>query len=56
MIYTFDFDFDQLDRCQDLVLHRWNMRIIHIIFDDLQDHYITVIDCDSETAVWLSLF
>jgi len=56
MIYTFDFDFEQLDRCQDYVLARWNIRIIHIIFDDLRDHYITVIDCDPETAVWLSLF
>jgi len=56
MIYTFDFDHDQLDRCQDLVLTRWNIRIIRIQYDDLQDHYITVIDCDSETAVWLSLF
>ena len=56
MIYTFDFDFDQLDRCHDLVLTRWDMRIIHCVFDDLKDHYITVIDCDPATAVWLSLF
>jgi hypothetical protein len=38
------------------VLSRWNIRIIRIQYDDLRDHYITVIDCDSETAVWLSLF
>jgi hypothetical protein len=38
------------------VLERWHMRIIHCVFDDLEDHYVTVIDCDSETAVWLSLF
>ena len=56
MIYTFDFDLEQLDRCHDLVLHRWHMRIIHCVFDDLKDHYITVIDCDPATAVWLSLF
>ena len=56
MIYTFDFDFDQLYRCQYYVMHRWHIRIIHIIFDDLKDHYVTVIDCDSATAVWLSLF
>jgi hypothetical protein len=56
MIYTFDFDHDQLDRCQDLVLSRWHINIIHCVFDDLEDHYVTVIDCDSETAVWLSLF
>jgi hypothetical protein len=56
MIYTFDFDLEQLDRCQDYLLHRWHMRIIHCVFDDLEDHYVTVIDCDSATAVWLSLF
>jgi hypothetical protein len=56
MIYTFDFDHDQMDRCQDYVMHRWRMLIIPCVFDDLQDHYVTVIDCDSETAVWLSLF
>ena len=53
MIYTFDFDFDQLDRCHDLVLTRWHMRIIHCVFED---HNITVIDCDPATATWLSLF
>ena len=56
MIYTFDFDHDQLDRCCDLVLTRWRMHIIHCVFDDCKDHYVTVIDCDSATAVWLSLF
>ena len=57
MIYTFDFDHDQLNRCQDFVLARYNIaRIIHILHDDLKDHYITLVDCDSETATWLSLF
>ena len=56
MIYTFDFDHEQLDRCQDYVLARWNIRIIRIQYDDLRDHYIVVIDCDPETAVWISLF
>ena len=56
MIYTFDFDHEQLDRCQDYVLTRWNIRIIRIQYDDLRDHYIVVIDCDPETAVWISLF
>lgn len=56
MIYTFDFDYDQLDRCQDLVLTHWHIQIIHCVFDDLKDHYITVIDCDAATATWLSLF
>jgi hypothetical protein len=56
MIYTFDFDLAQLDRCHDLVINRWHMQIIPCVFEDLEDHYVTVIDCDSETAVWLSLF
>lgn len=55
MIYTFDFDLQQLDRCLDLVHSQWRMIIIPCVFDDLQDHYVTVIDCDSATAVWLSL-
>ena len=56
MIYTFDFDCHQLDRCHDFLLPQWHMRIIPCVFDDLKDHYVTVIDCDPETAVWLSLF
>jgi hypothetical protein len=56
MIYTFDFDLEQLDRCHDVVMSRWRMLIIPCVFDDLEDNYVTVIECDSATAVWLSLF
>ena len=56
MLYTFDYSETQLDRCQDLVLARYDIaRIIHLLYDDLQDHYITVIDCDPVTATLLSL-
>ena len=56
MLYTFDYSESQLDRCQDYVLQRYNIaRIIHILYDDLADHYITVIDCDPKTATLLSL-
>ena len=56
MLYTFDYSLDQLDRCQDYVLDRDNIaRIIHILYDDLEDHYIALIDCDAKTATLLSL-
>ena len=56
MLYTFDYSETQLDRCQDYVLARYHIaRIIHLLYDDLQDHYITVIDCDPPTATLLSL-
>lgn len=56
MLYTFDYSFAQLDRAQDYVLARYPIaRIIHLLYDDLEDHYITVIDCDAPTATLLSL-
>ena len=56
MLYTFDYSESQLDRCQDYVLARYDIAcIIRILYDDLQDHYITVIDCDPPTATLLSL-
>lgn len=56
MLYTFDLSLEQLDRCQDYVLARYPIaRIIRIMYDDLEDHYITLIDCDAPTATLLSL-
>lgn len=56
MLYTFDYSESQLDRAQDYVLARYNIaRIIHILYDDLTDHYIAVIDCDAKTALLLTL-
>ena len=56
MLYTFDYSLEQLDRAQDYVLDRYNIaRIIHLHYDDLLDHYITLIDCDPATATLLSL-
>ena len=56
MLYTFDYSLAQLDRCQDYVLGRCHLaRIIHILYDDLEDHYITLVDCDAPTATLLSL-
>jgi len=56
MLYTFDYSLSQLEQCHDYVLARYNIaRIIHLLYDDLEDHYITVIDCDAKTATLLSL-
>ena len=56
MLYTFDYSESQLDRAQDYVLARYNIAcIIRIMYDDLTDHYITLVDCDSKTATLLSL-
>ncbi len=56
MLYTFDYSLTQLDRCQDYVLARYPIAcIIPILLDDLEDHYITVIDCDPPTATLLNL-
>lgn len=56
MLYTFDYSLEQLDRAQDYVYDRYNIaRIIHLHYDDLLDHYITLIDCDPATATLLSL-
>ena len=56
MLYTFDYSMAQLDRAQDYVLARYHIaRIIHILYDYLEDHYVTVIDCDPKTALLLSL-
>ena len=56
MLYTFDYSLEQLDRAQDYVYDRYNIaRIIYLHYDDLRDHYITLIDCDPATATLLSL-
>jgi hypothetical protein len=56
MLYTFDYSLAQLDRCQDLVDTGYSIaRIIHIVYDDLKDHYIVLVDCEPKTATFLSL-
>jgi hypothetical protein len=54
-IRAFDFNLTQLDRVQDLgILGRF--QIIHIQYDDLTDHYVTLLECDDAMANWISLF
>ena len=56
MLYTFDYTLDQLDRCQDHLYTGFTIaRIIHILYDDLRDHYIVLVDCEPKTATFLSL-
>ena len=53
MWYTFDVTEPALLRLQDAVsvpLHIW-----HYLGEDLEDHFVTVIDCDSREALWLYL-
>ncbi len=56
MLYTFDYSLEQLDRCQDYLNDSFSLaRIIHILYDDLRDHYIVLVDCEPKTATFLSL-
>lgn len=56
MLYSFIFDFDQLDRAQDRQDQGF-LRIIHTLLDDRggEDHYVVVVDCSEQEAVILSL-
>jgi len=53
-IRAFDLTLDQLERVQQLG-HTGYFRIIHILYDDLTDHYVTLVDCDDRLAVWIAL-
>lgn len=53
-IRTFDLNLDQLNRVQDLKTQGY-FRIIHIMYDDLTDHYVTLVECDDRMATWIEL-
>ena len=53
-IWTLELTESQLDRVQDLVAH-CELHIIHLLYDDLRDHYVTLVECDSQTYTWLCL-
>ena len=58
MIYTLDLSLDQLDRVQDRIGAQTPLRIIHCLWEEQglwRDHYITVVDCEPEQALWLYL-
>ena len=55
MIYTMELSFEELDRVQDYCLgHNGDLlRIIHILYDDREDYYVTIVDTDPITATLL---
>ena len=57
MLYTMDLSLEELDRVTDYCLgHNGQLlRILKIIYDDSEDHYITIIDTDPLTATLLYL-
>ena len=58
MLLTLDLSLEQLDRVQDYIIPRADpllLRIIHILYDDLTDHYITLVECEPTTATFLRL-
>lgn len=57
MLLTLDLSLEQLNRVQDYVIPREHhlLRIIHILYKDLTDHYITLVECDPKTATLLQL-
>lgn len=57
MLLTLDLSLEQLDRVQDYVHPRSShlLRIIHVLYDDLTDHYITLVECEPKTATLLQL-
>ncbi len=55
MIYTMELTFEELDRVQDYCLgHNQDLlRIIHILYDDCEDYYVTIVETDPITATLL---
>jgi hypothetical protein len=58
MLLTLDLTIEQLERVQDYVHNKEShiLRIIHILYDDLTDHYIALVECEPRTATLLQLF
>lgn len=58
MLYTFDLSLEQLSSVQDYVRKHDSqlLRIIHIMYDDLTDHYIALVDCEPRHATLLALY
>lgn len=54
-MYTLDYSLDQLTRLQDRIDSAQPIRIIHLLYDDSDDHYIVLVDCDAVTYTWLLL-
>lgn len=55
-IYTWDLTLEQLNRVQDLKSFRGYFHIIHIMYDDLTDHYVVLAECEPRIASWVAMF
>jgi len=58
VLVTLDLSIERLSQVQDYV-RRSNtnlLRIIHVMYDDLSDHYITLVETDPKHASFLYLF
>lgn len=53
-IWTLDLTEDQLNRVQDMASVD-TLRIIHVMYDDLTEHWVTLVECDPKTYTWLCL-
>ena len=54
--WTFDWTLDQLERAHDLLADSGGLRqIIDVLWDDLSEHYIALVDCDESMAIRLNL-
>ncbi len=58
MLVTLDLSIERLSLVQDYVRNSNTnlLRIIHIMYDDLSDHYITLVETDQKHASFLYLF
>ena len=52
--YAWDLTLGQLERVQQLTFSGY-FHIIHILYDDLTDHYVVLAECDARTATWVAL-
>lgn len=54
-IYAWDFTEEQLLRVQGLAGFRGYFHIIHLLYDDLTDHYVVIAECEPRWATWVEL-
>lgn len=53
--YAWDLTLTQLERVQDLRCFSGYFHIIHILYDDLTDHYVVLAECEPRIATWIEL-
>ena len=53
--YAWDLTLTQLERVQGLQCFSGYFHIIHILYDDLTDHYVVLAECEPRIATWIEL-